>query len=149
MFLSHIILLVCLKVNLGVINITPPHYKDYCPKKRGYFSALKFLCSDRRPPQCFLKQQSFPRGHVGVVFNQCVVFSFLIIYFAGSSNGRTHPSGGCYRGELGEGTQAQDRRTTVRGGVAQIFSRKLCVTESLTKNKIIGKVYIIKIKLLV
>ena len=46
-------------------------------------------------------KQSFPRGHVGVVFNQCVVFSFLIIYFAGSSNGRTHPSGGCYRGELG------------------------------------------------
>jgi hypothetical protein len=75
--------------------------QDYCPKKHGYFSALKFLCSDRRPPQCFLKQQSFPRGHVGVVFNQCVVFSFLIIYFAGSSNGRTHPSLGCYRGELG------------------------------------------------
>ena len=83
---------------LGVASCTLPHYKDYCPKKHGYFSALKFLCSDRRPPQCFLKQQSFPRGHVGVVFNQCVVFSFLIIYFAGSSNGRTHPSGGCYRG---------------------------------------------------
>ena len=43
-------------------KLISPRSKDYCPKKRGYFSTKKFLCSDRRPPQCFLRQQSFPRG---------------------------------------------------------------------------------------
>ena len=43
-------------------KLISPRSKDYCPKKRGYFFTKKFLCSDRRPPQCFLRQQSFPRG---------------------------------------------------------------------------------------
>gem|GEM_PF-253997 len=64
---------------LGVADIIPPRFKDYCPKKHGYFFTKKFLCSRRRAPQCFLKQQSFPRGEVKRVGRFLLYRSLYII----------------------------------------------------------------------
>ncbi|HQO71042.1 MAG TPA: hypothetical protein PLH90_01860, partial [Candidatus Paceibacterota bacterium] len=44
---------------LVVADIIPPRFKDYCPKKHGYFFAKKFLCSRQSRSAMFFETTIF------------------------------------------------------------------------------------------